>query len=165
MIIGAGPAGLSAAMWCDELGLDTLVIEREAESRRATPQRLQSHQKSSGRRGGKRARAARPVCRAGLPTEGSISGRRPRLRALICVRSACASRAARSCAPSPSSSRRACAGRRLGIPGETELLGRGVMESGDARPRERRREETCASSAAAMRRRKMRCSQRKSARP
>jgi thioredoxin reductase (NADPH) len=31
IIIGAGPAGLSAALWCDELGLDTLVIEREAE--------------------------------------------------------------------------------------------------------------------------------------
>ncbi len=31
IIIGAGPAGLSAAMWCDELGLDALVIEQEAE--------------------------------------------------------------------------------------------------------------------------------------
>ena len=31
IIIGAGPAGLSAALWCDELGLDTLVIERERE--------------------------------------------------------------------------------------------------------------------------------------
>jgi len=30
IIIGAGPAGLSAALWCDELGLDTLVLEREA---------------------------------------------------------------------------------------------------------------------------------------
>src|ERR687884_493239 len=31
IIIGAGPAGLSAALWCDELGLDALVIERGAE--------------------------------------------------------------------------------------------------------------------------------------
>jgi thioredoxin reductase (NADPH) len=31
IIIGAGPAGLSAALWCDELGLDTLVIERNTE--------------------------------------------------------------------------------------------------------------------------------------
>jgi len=29
VIIGAGPAGLSAALWCDELGLDTLVLERK----------------------------------------------------------------------------------------------------------------------------------------
>lgn len=28
VIIGAGPAGLSAAFWCDELSLDTLVIEQ-----------------------------------------------------------------------------------------------------------------------------------------
>jgi thioredoxin reductase (NADPH) len=30
LIIGAGPAGLSAALWCDELGLDALVLERNA---------------------------------------------------------------------------------------------------------------------------------------
>ena len=28
IIIGAGPAGLSAARWCDELGLDTLLLEQ-----------------------------------------------------------------------------------------------------------------------------------------
>ena len=28
LIIGAGPAGLSAALWCDELGLDALVLEQ-----------------------------------------------------------------------------------------------------------------------------------------
>ena len=28
VIIGAGPAGLSAASWCDELGLDALVLEQ-----------------------------------------------------------------------------------------------------------------------------------------
>jgi len=31
IIIGAGPAGLSTAFWCDELGLDTLVLEQGAE--------------------------------------------------------------------------------------------------------------------------------------
>ncbi len=31
LIIGAGPAGLSAALWCGELGLDTLVLEQNAE--------------------------------------------------------------------------------------------------------------------------------------
>lgn len=31
IIIGAGPAGLSAALWCDQLGLDTLVLEAGAE--------------------------------------------------------------------------------------------------------------------------------------
>lgn len=31
IIIGAGPAGLSTAFWCDELGLDTLVLEEAEE--------------------------------------------------------------------------------------------------------------------------------------
>ena len=31
LIFGAGPAGLSAARWCDELGLDTLVLEQKEE--------------------------------------------------------------------------------------------------------------------------------------
>ncbi len=31
IIIGAGAAGLSAALWCDELGLDTLVLEAAGE--------------------------------------------------------------------------------------------------------------------------------------
>lgn len=30
IIIGAGAAGLSAALWCDELGLDTLVLEQNS---------------------------------------------------------------------------------------------------------------------------------------
>ncbi len=30
IIIGAGPAGMSAAWWCSELGLHTLLLEREA---------------------------------------------------------------------------------------------------------------------------------------
>lgn len=31
IIIGAGPAGVSAAMWCDEIGLDTLLLEQNEE--------------------------------------------------------------------------------------------------------------------------------------
>src|SRR6185369_15427692 len=31
IIIGAGPAGLSAARWCDELALDTLLLEHADE--------------------------------------------------------------------------------------------------------------------------------------
>ena len=32
IIIGAGPAGLSAALWCDELGLDCLVLEQNEQT-------------------------------------------------------------------------------------------------------------------------------------
>ena len=31
IILGAGPAGISAALWCDELGLDTLLLEEKEE--------------------------------------------------------------------------------------------------------------------------------------
>src|SRR5437588_12113131 len=31
LIIGAGPGGLSGASWCDELGLDSLVLEQKEE--------------------------------------------------------------------------------------------------------------------------------------
>jgi thioredoxin reductase (NADPH) len=31
IIIGAGPAGLSTAFWCDELGLDTLMLEQASQ--------------------------------------------------------------------------------------------------------------------------------------
>ena len=31
IILGAGPAGISAALWCDELGLDTLLLEQQEE--------------------------------------------------------------------------------------------------------------------------------------
>ena len=29
LIVGAGPAGLAAGLWCDQLGLDTLILERQ----------------------------------------------------------------------------------------------------------------------------------------
>ena len=32
IIIGAGPAGLTAALWCDELGLDTLLLEQQGQT-------------------------------------------------------------------------------------------------------------------------------------
>jgi thioredoxin reductase (NADPH) len=32
VIIGAGPAGLAAALWCDELGLDTLLLEQREQT-------------------------------------------------------------------------------------------------------------------------------------
>lgn len=31
IVIGGGPAGLSAALWCDDLGLETLLLEKKSE--------------------------------------------------------------------------------------------------------------------------------------
>jgi flavin-dependent dehydrogenase len=59
IIIGGGAAGLSAALWCAELKLETLLLERGAELGGSTAARLQSDKKSSRNRNRKRAPAAR----------------------------------------------------------------------------------------------------------
>lgn len=129
IIIGAGPAGLSAALWCDELGLDALVLEREAET---GGQLLRVHNAIENHLGvvAPDGRALRDVFAAqvegrdfDLWTQVEIasvdlrarqvhlrSGERPRALALILATGV----------------RR----RRLGVPGEAEFAGRGVLESG-----------------------------------
>ncbi|HZI20127.1 MAG TPA: FAD-dependent oxidoreductase [Pyrinomonadaceae bacterium] len=129
IIIGAGPAGLSAALWCDELGLDTLVLERAEEV------------------GGQLLRVYNPVKNhLGVEAEngrelrdrfaGQVEGRefdlwtaaevesidlrskRVRLRSgeeLQSIALVLATGVRR---------------RRLGVPGEEEFRGRGVLESG-----------------------------------
>ncbi|HYJ48089.1 MAG TPA: FAD-dependent oxidoreductase [Pyrinomonadaceae bacterium] len=129
IIIGAGAAGLSAALWCDELGLDTLVLEQGAEV------------------GGQLLRVYNPIENyLGLRAE---NGRELRDLFAEQVKDAefdlwtqveiesvdlKARRVAlRSGEELQSISIIIATGvrrRRLGIPGETELAGRGVMESG-----------------------------------
>jgi thioredoxin reductase (NADPH) len=129
IIIGAGPAGLSAALWCDELGLDTLVLERESET------------------GGQLLRVYNPLANyLGVETENGrelrdrfaaqlegrdfdlwtqaeiesvdLRARQVRLRSgehLQSIALVIATGVRR---------------RRLGVPGEEEFAGRGVLESG-----------------------------------
>jgi thioredoxin reductase (NADPH) len=129
IIIGAGAAGLSAALWCDELGLETLVLEESSEI------------------GGQLLRVYNPIenylgarARDGLELRdlfaeqvkdadfdlwtdveiesADLRARRVKLRSgeeLQSISIIIASGVRR---------------RRLGIPGESELAGRGVMESG-----------------------------------
>lgn len=129
IIIGAGPAGLSAALWCDDLGLDALVIEREAET---GGQLLRVHNRIENHLGtiAEDGRALRDVFAAqtedrdfDLWTEAEIESvdlraKRVKLRSgeeLSSIALIIATGVRR---------------RRLGVPGETELAGRGVMESG-----------------------------------
>ena len=134
VIIGAGPAGLSCAHWCDELGLDTLVVERGAE---VGGQLAWIHHPVENYLGlsasdGRELRdlfAAR-VEEAGfdLWTEAEIEGvdlraKRIRLTSGEDVR-------ALSVVIATGLRRR-----RLGVPGEAEFEGRGMIESG-ARDRE-----------------------------
>jgi thioredoxin reductase (NADPH) len=129
IIIGAGPAGLSAALWCDELGLDTLVIEQAAE---VGGQLLRVYNPIENYLGVSAAngRELRDVFAAqveekefDLWTEAEIESvdlraKRVRLRSgeeLQSIALVIATGVRR---------------RRLGVPGESEFAGRGVLESG-----------------------------------
>lgn len=128
IIIGAGPAGLSAAWWCDELGLDTLVLEQHAE----IGGQLLSVYNPIGNYLGVRAengldlrtRFAEQVAEAGFDLWREVEmesvdlpAKRIRLRSgeqLQTITIIIATGVRR---------------RRLGIPGEAELAGRGVVDS------------------------------------
>jgi thioredoxin reductase (NADPH) len=129
IIIGAGPAGLSAALWCDELALDTLVIEQEPE---VGGQLLRVHNPIENYLGARAAngRELRDLFAAqvadkefDLWTEAEIESvdlkaKRVRLRSgeeLQAIALIIATGVRR---------------RRLGIPGESEFEGRGMLESG-----------------------------------
>lgn len=129
IIIGAGAAGLSAALWCDELGLDTLVLEQEAE---VGGQLLRVYNPIENHLG-VRAHDGRELrdlfaeqvkdAEFDIWTQAEIESvelksKRIALRSgeeLQAISIIIATGVRR---------------RRLGIPGEAELAGRGVMESG-----------------------------------
>jgi thioredoxin reductase (NADPH) len=129
IIIGAGPGGLSAALWCDELGLDTLVLESEPE---VGGQLLRVHNRVENYLGVEAAdgRELRDLFAAQAEgrdfdlwtqteiEEVDLRAKRVRLRSgeeLTCIALVVATGVRR---------------RRLGVPGEREFEGRGVMSSG-----------------------------------
>lgn len=128
LIIGAGPAGLSAARWCDELGLDTLVLESAEE---VGGQLLSVHQPIENYLGGRAANGRElrdgfveqtKDCDFDLWTNVEIEGvdlkaKRTTLRSGEDLRSIAIIIA--------TGLRR----RKLGIPGEDEFIGRGMIES------------------------------------
>jgi thioredoxin reductase (NADPH) len=129
IIIGAGPAGLSAALWCDELGLDTLLLEQAAE----VGGQLQSvHNRIGNYLGVEAADGAELRERFIAQTEGGefdlwtqveiegvdLRAKQVRLRSgerLQAIALIIATGVRR---------------RRLGVPGEVEFEGLGVMRSG-----------------------------------
>jgi thioredoxin reductase (NADPH) len=133
LIIGAGPAGLSAARWCDELGLDTLVLEQGEE---VGGQLLSIHNPidnylglhaANGRELRDRFVAQTKDCDFDLWTNVEIAGvdlkaKRVTLRSgeeLKAIAVIIATGLRR---------------RKLGIPGEDEFVGQGMIESsGDRR--------------------------------
>ena len=129
IIIGAGAAGLSAALWCDELGLDALVLEQAAEvggQLLRVYNRVVNHlgvEAEDGR--ALRDRFAAQVEEKGfdLWTEVEIGSADLRAK-VVRLRSG---EELRSIGLILATGVRR---RRLGVPGEEEFAGRGVLESG-----------------------------------
>jgi thioredoxin reductase (NADPH) len=128
LIIGAGAAGLSAALWCDELGLDTLLVEQRSE---IGGQLLQVYNSISNYLGVRAANGLelRDLFAGQLATaefdlwtdveieSADLRAKRITLRSgeqLQAISIIIATGVRR---------------RRLGVPGEAELIGRGVTES------------------------------------
>jgi len=128
IIIGAGPAGLTAALWCDELGLDTLVLEQQERTGGQLnsiygpinnyPGLAAANGREFFAEFASRVDAAEFDIWTGAEIDTiSLKTKRMRLRSgeeLQSVSIIIATGVRR---------------RQLGIPGETEFVGRGVMES------------------------------------
>lgn len=135
VIIGAGAAGMSAALWCDELGLDTLVLEEGGE---IGGQLLQVYNPVENYLGVSAASGlelrdlfAAQLADADFDLWTNVEIESADLRARrIALRSGEQLQAIGLIIAT--GVRR----RRLGVPGEAELLGRGVVESA-TRDRER----------------------------
>src|SRR5213594_2311214 len=134
LIIGAGPAGLSAAYSCDELGLDTLVLEQNEE---VGGQLLWIHNSIDNYLGvhadnghDLRDRFVEQTknCDFDLWTRVEIESVDLKAKRITLK----SGEALQSIAIIIATGLRR---RRLGIPGETEFNGRGIIESG---PRDRR---------------------------
>src|SRR6266550_2223862 len=128
LIIGAGPAGLSAARWCDELGLDTLVLEQSEE---VGGQLLSVHNPIDNYLGlhvdnGRELRdlfvAQTKDCDFDLWTQVEIAGVDLKAKRVV-LRSG---EEVKAIAVIIATGLRR---RQLGIPGENEFAGRGMIES------------------------------------
>ncbi|MFS8087428.1 MAG: NAD(P)/FAD-dependent oxidoreductase, partial [Acidobacteriota bacterium] len=128
LIIGAGPAGISAARWCDELGLDTLVLEQSDE---VGGQLLAIHNPidnylgfhaENGRELRDRFVEQTKDADFDLWTQVEISGADLKAKRVV-LRSG---EEIQAIAIIIASGLRR---RRLGIPGEEEFIGRGIIES------------------------------------
>ena len=128
LIIGAGPAGLSAARWCDDLGLDTLVLEQKEE---VGGQLLFVHNPidnylgasvANGRELRDRFVEQKKDCDFDLWTQVEIADVDLRARRVV-LRSG---EEIQSIAIIIATGLRR---RKLGIPGEDEFVGRGMIES------------------------------------
>ena len=129
IIIGAGPAGISAALWCDELGLDTLVLEQAEQiggQLHIVHNPITNHLGVKANNGGEFIeRFAADVADADFDLWTSVAIDQIDLNAKrISLRSG---EELQTIAIIVATGVRR---RSLGIPGESEFVGKGIMESG-----------------------------------
>ncbi|HEX8565708.1 MAG TPA: NAD(P)/FAD-dependent oxidoreductase [Pyrinomonadaceae bacterium] len=130
IVLGAGAAGLSAALWCDELGLKTSVLEREPE---IGGQLLRIYNAIENHLGAPRAQNGREL-RDRIAEQ--IERRNFQLRLNVNIDSVDLPAKTVSLAGGESLSARALVlatgvrRRTLNVAGETEFRGRGILESG-----------------------------------
>jgi thioredoxin reductase (NADPH) len=129
LIIGAGPAGLTAALWCDQLALDTIVLEQREEIGGQLPSIYGAIENYPGvyAANGREflSQFAKGTAEAGFDlwtnaeiAEVDLAARRVSLRSgeeLHAITIVIATGVRR---------------RQLGIPGEQEFAGKGIIESG-----------------------------------
>jgi len=129
VIIGAGPAGLSAALWCDELGLDTLMLEEREDvggQLALIHNRIDNYlglQTDNGQQLRELFAARTKDCEFDLWTNVEIDRVDLKARRIV-LRSG---EELQSIAIIIATGLRR---RKLGIPGEDEFIGRGIIESG-----------------------------------
>lgn len=129
IIIGAGPAGLSAALWCDELGLDTLLLEEEEE---IGGQLLRTYNRIDNYLGvtAEDGRELRDIFARQIEERGFDLWTNAEIESVDlkskCVRLKNGEKIQSIAIIIATGVQR----RRLGIPGEEELKGRGIIESG-----------------------------------
>lgn len=129
IIIGAGPAGLSAALWCDELGLDTLVLERGAE---IGGQLLQVYNRVTNHLGvieAEHGREMRDVFAAQISEAEFDLWTGAEIERVDLVARRVVLRGGEELRAISVVIATGVRRRRLGVPGEAELAGRGVVES------------------------------------
>jgi thioredoxin reductase (NADPH) len=129
VIIGAGPAGLSAAFWCDELGLDTLILEQDETVGGQLPKIYNPIEDYLGLRADNGAdlleHFATGIDAADFDLWTNVAIENVDLKAKR-VKLASGEELQAICLIIATGVRR----RKLGIPGEDEFVGKGIIESG-----------------------------------
>jgi thioredoxin reductase (NADPH) len=128
VIIGAGPAGLSAAFWCDQLGLDTLVLEQNTEIGGQLLQVYNAIENYLGLRAGN-GRELLERFSAGIDQAGFDLWTNVEIESVDLQAKRIALRSGEELQAISLIIATGVRRRKLGIPGEDEFAGRGLIES------------------------------------